>query len=554
MFFRIASRRYRDRTYEYLQLVESYREGGQNKQRVLHTLGNVETLRQDGQLRRLLESLERATGQRREADLSDLTTGRVLEYGAVRVAEALWEQFGMTDLLQRLLRGRRFGFDAVAALATMVFNRLIAPKSELATFDWRDGLWWPDFAAAPLELHHLYAALDALMDIKEPLEEALFGRLKDLFNLQVDVVFYDLTSSYFEGQGPPMASRGYSRDRRPDRPQVILALACERHGFPIAHEVFAGHRLDVTTLPEMIAALQGRFALRHVLFVADSGIVSHANLAALTRAGHEYLVGVRKRRLPDALAHAPEDLSRYQPGPHGVRIYASEAEEPGARYVCCWSESRAEEERQIRQARIDGGRAALQRVRGLVAAGRIKRTDKIAARVATGLRDISEGRLEFRVNEEAVAKERRLEGRYFLLTNAASLSPSEAVEAYFTLQEVERAFREMKDFLRLRPVYHRIDRRVRGHLFVCVLSYLLERSLSHQLRQAGSELSARGALDSVSRIHAVETRIAHQTIWTTSRPPPQAAEVFHAMGMTQLPPVLAGFQPLPDRPASPAGG
>jgi hypothetical protein len=132
-----------------------------------------------------------------------------------------------------------------------------------------------------------------------------------------------------------------------------------------------------------------------------------------------------------------------------------------------------------------------------------------------------------------VAQERRLEGRYFLLTNAASLSPSDAVEAYFTLREVERAFREMEDFLRLRPLYHRVDPRVRGHTFVCVLSYLLERSLNHQLRQAGSKLSPRAALDCVSRIHAVEARIAHQTIWTTSRPPPQAAEVFRAIGMTQ---------------------
>ena len=218
MFFRIAPRKYGDKTYEYLQLVESYREAGHNKQRVLYSLGNVETLRENGQLRRLLESLERATGQRRQADLGDLTTGRVLEYGAVRVAEALWDQFGMTGLLQHLLRGRRFGFDVVAAIATMVLNRLIAPRSELATFAWRDRLWWPEFAAAPLQLHHLYSALDALMDIKEPLEEALFGRLKDLFNLEVDIVFYDLTSSYFEGQGPPMARRGYSRDKRPDRP------------------------------------------------------------------------------------------------------------------------------------------------------------------------------------------------------------------------------------------------------------------------------------------------------------------------------------------------
>ena len=553
MYFRIASRKYGGKTYEYVQLVEAYWQDGKNRQRVLLSLGNVKDLRKNGQLTRLLDSLQRASGEKRKPDLRDLRTERVLEYGAVRVAEALWDQFGLTDVLRGLLRGRRHQFDVIAAIAEMVFNRLIAPKSELATFAWRDRLWWPEFAAAALELHHLYYALDALIEIKEPLEEALFARMKDLFNLEVDIVFYDLTSSYFEGQGPPLASRGYSRDKRADRPQVILALACERHGFPIAHEVLAGNRADVTTVKETIAALKERFDLRRVIFVADSGMVSQSNLDALTEAGYEYLVGLRKRRLPDALDHAPEDLSLYEAGPHNVRVYTSQAPQPGARYVCCWSESRAKEERQIHQSRIDKGREALEKVHGLVAAGRIKREQKILQRATAALQraqaakyfdcHVGEGRLDFRLNEEQVAKERRLEGRYFLLTNAATLSADDAVEAYFTLQEVERAFREMKDFLKLRPIHHRSDQRVRAHVFVCVLAYLLERSLSHQLRAAGSDLSPRAALEGASRIHAVESRIEDQTIWTISRPAPQAYEVLQAIGVHSLPPILNGPHP-----------
>jgi len=556
MYFRLAPRKHGAVTYTYLQLVEAFREDGKNRQRVLYSLGNVEELRADGQLSRLVDSLQRAAGGDsavREPGLSALQTGRVLEYGGLRLAQALWEQFGLTDLLRQHLAGRRFGFDVVSAVATIVFNRLLAPKSELGIFAWRDRNWWPDFAAAPLELARLYRALDALIQIKQPLEEALFRRLQHLFNLQVDVVFYDLTSSYFEGDGPPLARYGYSRDKRSDRKQVLLALACEEHGFPIAHEVLAGNRADATTVQEMVAALKERFALRRVIFVSDSGMVSAANLQALDEAGYDYLVAVRRRNVREAEAHAPADLASYEQGPHKVRVFVSEAEAPGARYVCCWSPARAEEERQIRDARLAKGREALQKLADQVAAGRLKCATKIAARAATALQrtqarnyyrtEAAQARFEFTLNDDQLAKEQRLEGRYFLLTNAGSLTPEQAVEAYFTLQEVERAFREMKDFLKLRPIHHWTDRRVQAHIFACVLAYLLERSLSHQLRAAGVELSARKALDFASRIHAVENTIGDRELWTLSRPTPQAQQVFKAVGVEQLPRVLADYQP-----------
>lgn len=555
MYFRIAPRKQGGKVYKYLQLVEAYREDGRSRQRVLYSFGNVETLRNDGQLARLIASLERATGGTPRPGIDALQTGRVLEYGGVRVALALWDQFGLTGLLTSLLGRRRFQFNPIAAIATMVFNRLLAPKSELGIFQWRDRLWWPDFAAIPLELQHLYRSLDALGGVKEPVEEALFGRLKDLFNLEIDVVFYDLTSSYFEGQGPPLATYGYSRDKRPDRKQVILALACERHGFPIAHEVMAGNTADVSTVTGMIAALQERFHLRRVIFVSDSGMVSQANLQALSEAGYKYLVGMRRHRVAEAEAHAPADLSEYESGPHRVLTYTTEADEPGARYVCCFSQARAEEERQIRQARIDKGREVLDKIAAQVAAGRLKREDKIVQRVTGQLHqaraskyfvcDTGEGKLQFALNDAQIGKERRLEGRYFLLTNADALSPSDAVEGYFTLQEVERAFREMKDFLRVRPIFHWTDERVRAHIFVCVLAYLLERSLSHQLRQAKLETSPKTALDWASRVHAVENTIGAHTVWTLSQPPPAAHRLFEALGVPKLPTTLEGFEPLP---------
>lgn len=555
MYFRLTRRQANGQTYTYLQLVEAYREDGKNRQRVLLSLGNVDQLQHDGQLARLVQSLQRVAGvPMPSAQRDELRTERVLEYGGVRLAQQLWEQFGLTGLLAGLLKPRRYQFDVIAAIATMAFNRLLAPKSELAIFAWRDRLWWPEFAHAPLELAHLYRALDALIEIKQPLEEALFARLRDLFNLEVDVVFYDLTSSYFEGDGPPMAAYGYSRDKRPDRRQVLLALACDKHGFPVAHEVLPGNRADVSTVRQLIDALQQRFRLRRIIFVSDSGMVSEANLQALDEAQYEYLVAVRKRRIADADRFAPADLSQYESVCHRVRAYVSEGDRPGARYVCCYSEPRAEEQRQIREARLQRGQEALDKLAAQVAEGRLKDASKIAARAATALQkagarkyfqyEADEGEFSFGRNEAQIAAEQRLEGRYFLLTNAARFDANDAVDAFFTLQEVERAFREMKDFLRLRPIYHWTDRRVRAHIFVCVLAYLLERSFSHQLRAAGLEMSPREGLDWLSRVHASENRLGELTIWTVSRPAPKAYPAMQATGLRDLPSVLGDYEPV----------
>lgn len=552
MYFRIAHRKSNGRSYEYLQLVEAYREDGRNRQRVLLSLGNVEDLRSDGQLGRLVESLRRAAGCSVPALEETLVSERVLEYGGVRLAQQLWEQLGVGELLDQLLTSRRFEFDVTAAIATLVFNRLLAPKSELAIFAWRDRLWWPHFAQAPLALPHLYRALDALIEVKQPLEEALFARLRDLFNLEVDVVFYDLTSTYFEGEGPPMSAYGYSRDKRFDCPQVLLALACDKHGFPVAHEVLPGNRADVSTVKQMVDALGSRFKLNRIIFVSDSGMVSEDNLTALEEAGYEYLVAVRRRHVPDVESHGPQDLSSYQVASHHVRVYITEGHRPGTRYVCCYSQPRAEEEQQIRQARVTKGANALAKVAEQVAAGRLKDAKKIAAKAATRLLsttarkyfayEVGEGQFDFRLRDEVVQAEERIEGRYFLLTNAAQLTATDAVDAFFTLQEVERAFREMKDFLRLRPIYHRVDRRVKAHILVCVLAYLLERSFSHQLRNAQLDVSPREGLDWATRVHATELIVGDQRVWTVSRPPAQAQQVFKAVGIHQLPARLDGYR------------
>ena len=551
MFLRVVT----TKDHRYLQLCESARVNGVPQTHVLYSFGNLDRIPLST-LASFSDKFAQLAGDDR-ARASTLSPERVREYGAVAVALHLWDTFGLTERLRRLWTGRCWrSWDAVPYLQLMVANRLVSPRSKLGVHDWAERVAVP--AAEQVgPLHHYYRALDDLLTIKQPLEEELWGTTKNLFNLELDLVFYDLTSTYFEGDGPEDARYGYSRDHRPDLKQVVVALACDRQGFPIAHEVLPGNRADVSTLLPMVENLRQRFAIRRCVFVADSGMVSLDNLAALDKAGYGYVVAVKRNNLPgmDTLLDAP--LDSYQEASHGLKIRVGELNEQGRRLVCCYSTVRADEQRQIREARVSRAFTALLGLRASVKAGHLKARDKIVARASRHLTlakasrsftyRVSEGRFTFQRRRELLQRQQANDGKYFLLANAANVEPSDIVDAYYTLQEVERAFRDLKDFLKLRPIYHWNDGRVKAHIFACVLAYLLEKALESRLQQAKLEVSARRALDQLSTLHVVDAQLGGQTVRAVSRPSPQAQAILNAVGLS-LPPTASWPT---DQPAPP---
>jgi hypothetical protein len=536
MFLRVVT----TKGHRYLQLCEATRVDGVPRNTVLYSFGNLDHISATT-LASLSDKFAELAGDDR-ARASTLTPERVREYGAVAAAGQLWDTFGLTERLRRLWAGRcHRSWDPVPYLQLMVANRLVAPRSKLGVHEWVERVAVPAVEQVG-PLHHYYRALDDLLAVKQPLEEELWGATKNLFNLDVDLVFYDLTSTYFEGDGPTDASYGYSRDHRPDLKQVVVALACDRQGFPIAHEVLPGNRADVTTLVGMVNILRQRFAIRQCVFVADSGMVSLDNLAALKDAGYGSVVAVKRNNLPgmEALLDAP--LDSFVEASHGLKILAGEVDEHDRRLVCCYSAVRAVEQRQIRDARIHRAASALLGLRASVQAGHIKAPEKIIARAARHLTlakanryftyRVTDGRFFFRRRRDVIARQEANDGKYFLLASASNLEPNDIVDAYYTLQEVERAFRDLKDFLKLRPIRHFNDDRVKAHIFVCVLAYLLERALGVRLQQAGLELTARRALDQLSTLHMVDARLGNTTVRTVSRPAPQIQAILNAIGLS----------------------
>jgi transposase len=542
VFLRVATKKTSNNTYRYLQLCDCVRINGVPRDRILFNFGNLDRL-SPSTLSSLADKFGALAGDGR-VRASTLSTERVWEYGTAAVALHLWDEFKLSERLERLWASRRRSFDPVPYLQMVVANRLIDPRSKLGVFQWVERVALPE-AEKACSLHQYYRSLDDLLQVKEPLEEELWGASRDLFNLEVDLVFYDITSTYFEGQGPESAAYGYSRDKRSDLKQVVVALACDRKGFPIAHEVLPGNKVDVTTVVPMLETLGKRFAIRRCVFVGDSGMVSEENLKALDEAGYGYVVAVKRKKLSGMEKMGEAPLSAYEETGHGLRVLLGEVDGELRRLGCCYSEERAKGQRSIREARVGRGRQGLAKLKEMVDKGYLKAADKIIARAAEHLvktkakryleYSAKEGEFVFRVKEEVIVEEERMDGKYFLLVKAKEMKTRDIVDAYYTLQEVERAFRDMKDFLKLRPIYHWKERRVKAHIFACVLAYLLEKALEERLERAKVAVSARKALDLLSTIHLVENRLGETTIRSISRPSPMAQSILKAVGMPPLP-------------------
>jgi len=357
-----------------------------------------------------------------------------------------------------------------------------------------------------------YKTLDDLLAEKPRIEKEIYLELRNLFSLKPDLAFYDITSTYFKGAGPGELGRfGYSRDGKPRNPQVVIGVVM-MEGWPIAHHVFAGNRLDQTTVMEVVQDLNARFELNRVVFVGDRGMMTIGNVEKLRDLQQGYLVGLQRRNRKDTAEYIQQAATRtdWQDCPVGMtasesktppktRVVEVTGKEAGVRVFVVHSEERELYERGMRELSMERTRKELEALQKQVEKGELKEPDQIGAAAATKLRrnhghryfdwELRQGKFRFFDHAVNLAREKTLEGKYVIQTEERNLSALEAVAAYKELNEVERGFSHLKSLLELRPVYHRKDARVQAHVFVAALALLLDRALEKSLHAAGSNLS-----------------------------------------------------------------
>jgi transposase len=522
---------------EYVRVVEAYREAGKVKQRVVVDLGRKDLLIE------LLPKLKRLLAGEAGTDAGDSAVPQVIDastWGPVLAVRALFDQLGLWAILDHRL-GKAKGVPFADRAFVLMANRLIAPASEHGLAGWletdfvcdRQGRrflphWHRNrrVRVHPRQLDAWYRTLDQLLAAKDRIEVALYDRLRDLFSFHPDLVLYDITSTYFEGAGPDdFALHGYSRDGKSQNVQVIVGVVMVA-GWPIAHHVWAGNRIDHSTVQEVIKDLRQRFHFGRLVFVGDRGMVTDENLEAITEDQQGFLVGVKRRRNAqidrwlDAVdetkwVRCPGGINTRERKTNPPRTRAQEVPsgEAALRVIVVDSDERRGYEQAKRQQAMERARQRLGKLQKRVAAGKLKRPEKIGAAVARVMQKyhgyryfdwkLKEGVIEIVESESRLGREKKIEGRYVIMTSEKGLSVLEAVALYKELTEVESGFRQLKDVMAMRPIYHQIETRVKAHIFVAALALLVQRLLGRRLEEAGLDLSPVRAMQALSTVRLV---------------------------------------------------
>jgi transposase len=545
MFFRIKTAG----SHQYLQIVHSVREGKKVRQQVLGTLGRFDELKASGRFDALMRSGLRHCEKFAVIDAyaaGETEPVTVLRIGPELVFGRLWKESGIQEVVQSLLQARRYEFDVERAVYLTVLHRLFASGSDRAAERWREDYLIP--GTEELNLHHLYRAMaflgDAIEAVGEPagavrcnkdlIEEALFERRRDLFT-EVDLVFFDTTSLYFEGcGGETIGRRGHNKDHRPDLKQMVVGMALDVEGRPICCEMWPGNTADVKTLVPVVKRMRQRFRLREITVVADRGMVSQATLDAFENSDPpvRYILGVRMRRQKEVSTSVLGSRARWfesvaqrsnakDPSPLKIK----EVWVKDRRYIVCLNEEERRKDAHDREVIVAHLKEQLRRGdKSLVGNKGYRRYLKV------------EGEGHFALDEKQIKAEARYDGLWVLRTNTVYNAETVA-HVYKSLWTVEDIFRTTKSILETRPIYHKCDETIRGHVFCSFLALLLKQELESRMRRADLKWEWKEVIRGLNTLQQVEANFHGRRFLFRSQLTAHASQAVRATGVA-IPPTL----------------
>jgi len=560
MYFRAK----RSGGFEYLQVVESNRVNGKPRQTVVATLGRLDALKERGELDRLLQSGARFT----ESGMlvSAFETGGTAAIDAKRIGppllfERLWRDSYCRSVIEDLLADRKFEFPVERAVFLTVLHRIMDPGSDRAAEKWRSA--YSIGGMETIDLHHLYRAMSWLGEEladqqgrglaprtnKDLVEERLFAKRRDLFN-DVGLAIFDTTSLYFEGEGgTTLGENGHSKDSRPDLHQMVLGVVIDENGRPICSEMWPGNTADVTTLIPVVTRLRERFLLNRVCIIADRGMVSAKTIATLEANKIEYILGVREKRnveVAAVLADKTPFVPLTIPKTNGrgtldlqVKEVVRKVKEGQAgrtrhcRYIVCYNEAEARNDAAAREAILAGlDKALRQGDKAMVGNRGFRRFIK------------TEGESHFAIDPERVAAAAKFDGLYVIRTNAR-LSPLAVALRYRQRWIVEDIFRTAKSIIDTRPIFHRRDETIRGHVFCSFLALLLRKELIDRLAAAGRRFEWADIIRDLDQIVQTDIDQAGKRLRLRAAAPGCAGALFQAVGVALPPMIQIAAQPPP---------
>jgi len=541
MFARIK----RSGKYEYLQIVENRKIKGKVVQRVIATLGRMDHLEQRDRIETLIRSLSRFSEKvllilSGKSDVSAYAK----KIGPALIFERLWKELGIKKVIEGLLSERKFEFDVERAIFLTVVHRLFGSGSDRSCDTWRrdhviEGV-------EELSLHHLYRAMAFVGEktedqkgathfaprrVKDLMEEGIFFARRDLFT-GLDMVFFDTTSIYFEGEGgASLGEKGHSRDHRPDLNQMVVGAVIDSNGKPICCEMWPGNTADVSTLIPVIDRIRTRFHTGQFCIVADRGMISAETVKELQKREIPYILGTRMRKVNevkcDVLSRAgrfrdvhPEGKSSKDPSPLKVK----EVTLNGIRYIVCLNARQAHKDALDRQAIINS----------------LEEKIKTAPKNLIGNKGyrkyLTIDRESMSINQDKIAYESRFDGKWVLVTNT-SFSADHVALKYKELWQVEQVFRDIKSVLETRPVYHQRDETITGHVFCSFLALVLRKELERRLDEAGYYFEWADIKQDLKSLQEVVIKDGSKTLALRTECVGTCGKVFQAVGVA-IPPTI----------------
>jgi len=477
---------------EYLRIVESYRENGKNKQKIIANLGRIDTISRK-EVKNIVDKLVQIYDIKGYVNLNSVEEAPDKKnYGIKVIVDKLFERYEMDKFFEKM--DKKIRFDVEDLLKIMVMNRIIEPKSKLGIFKDLDyyGFKRIDEAETDEEgiaLQWLYRTLDVLAQKKEELEKHLYSQRISLFNSVVDLVFYDVTTLAFETQQTnELLQMGYSKDKKFNESQVVLGMSIDRDRMPVSFDIYPGNTFEGHTFKDTIEAMKNRYQLGKVIVVSDRGMMSRTNMEIVENSDYEFIVGksIKQLKKVDIFDGEFTEISK------GVEY--REIEYEGKRLLIIHSKERAEKDRKDRIRLIEKAKKMLKD-------GNIESKSKRGAKKYLKTKN----EVDYTLDIEKIEKDEKYDGYYGIITNT-QLNPKQILEQYHTLWKVEESFRTLKNYLETRPIFHWTQKRIKGHIVMSFVSYIMQRTLELELERSNIEYSHEKIREAIKNMEYIDIK------------------------------------------------
>jgi len=503
-------------SYKYAQAVESYRENGAVKHRVLFNLGRLDVIEGNASFANFARRLLELSGSPAAPALDSISEAEMSNWGYITYKK-IWSDFGLDRILEHIGSKTKISYSLSSTSFLMAISHLLAPSSKLACYNSQEKY----VKLCPVGLNDIYRSLDILADSKEEIEGQIFDINRNLFNMSVDIVFYDVTTFSFSScMADSLKDYGFSKGAKPGKVQVVMGLLIDSYGRPVGYEIFPGNTFDGKTLPSALEALEKRFGIRKVIIVADKGITSKINLKEITDRGYSYIFAYRLKSAPDKIkdevfkggySHIDDDNGgfRYKVVNYTHNFYTgSKRVSLDQKIIITYSDARAKKDKIDRDRAIEKAKVLLENFSKIKASNR-KGAKKYIAQKADNI--------NYFLDTDAIENDEKFDGYYTIATNEQDISELDAISAYHNLYKIEHSFRLMKSSLEVQPIFVWTPKRINGHFVICFLAFLLARHLEYKLATNSIPASAEKIRDALNSLNFAKVSISGSSYYIKTK-------------------------------------